>query len=148
LWAFLVSPIHRTCHAHLILIDLFILINSGEEDYLWNFSSYNVLEPPPTPSDLSQNSFLSTMFSNIPNECFFFMWETNIQIHSRLYVYVCLCKHQIKMCLRQAFSICIYSLEVTFIVILTYLTELHLVCFMFWSLIIEETLHKTDRINY
>jgi hypothetical protein len=64
LYTFVFSPIHATCHAHLILLDLIILIILCEEYKLCNTSICSFLHLPVTPSLFGPNILLSALFSN------------------------------------------------------------------------------------
>jgi hypothetical protein len=62
--ALLISPILSTCLAHLILLDLFILIIFGVA-----YKLCSLLQPLATSSLLFPNILLSTLFSNTLNLC-------------------------------------------------------------------------------
>jgi len=70
-----------TCPSHLIS-EIIALIILGEAYKLWS-SSCSLLQPPTTSSFLSQNIFLSTLFSNTLNLWFPFMWEANFLTHTK-----------------------------------------------------------------
>jgi hypothetical protein len=56
-------PMRSTCSSHLIILDLIILIMSGEEYKLRRSSLSSFLQPPINSSLFDPNSLLSTLFS-------------------------------------------------------------------------------------
>src|SRR5215510_700523 len=64
------SPIHATCPAHLILLDLTTCTTLGEEYRSFSSSLCNFLHSPVTSSLLGPNTLLSTLFSNTLSLCF------------------------------------------------------------------------------
>jgi hypothetical protein len=67
LYAFLITPTHAACPAHLTLHHLIVLIIFAEQYKLWSSSLCNFLQPPVTSSLLGQNILLGNLFSNTLN---------------------------------------------------------------------------------
>jgi hypothetical protein len=66
---FLSSPLHTTCPAYLILLDLICLMISGDKYKLWNSWLCNFHHSTITSSLLSPNIFLGILFSNTLSLC-------------------------------------------------------------------------------
>jgi len=69
LYALLISPMHATYSAHIILLDLITLIILDEACKLWSSWLCSLVQSPATFSLFDSNSLLSTLFWNTLNLC-------------------------------------------------------------------------------
>jgi hypothetical protein len=69
LYIFLISPMRASCLAHLVLLDLMILVLFGEARKLWGSSLWGPSQPPTTSSLLGLNTVLTTLFSDTLTLC-------------------------------------------------------------------------------
>jgi hypothetical protein len=69
LYVFLISLMHATCAAHIILLDLITPITFGEVYKLWSPSLCSLLQPPVPSSLLGPNVLLRTLFPNALSLC-------------------------------------------------------------------------------